>query len=107
MSDAEEVDSEVAPLVKRSRELCGCYSCRGGPREIGGHTIASPDKPRSTPSSCLAGEIFGVLVTIEANASPPPEAATRSSKEGPSAMSRAFAYAIVSIALYFLVKGLI
>ena len=49
------------PLTVEARKRCGCYNCLGGPRDLGAHTIAMPDNPRSTPTSCLAGEWLRIL----------------------------------------------
>ena len=53
----EDLDEKLHQYVERARKICGCYNCQGM-MEIGAHTIATPDKPRRTPSSCLAREIF-------------------------------------------------
>lgn len=45
--------SSDAALVHFAREACGCMGCSGA-REIGAHTIAAPNSPRMTPTTCLA-----------------------------------------------------
>lgn len=49
--------AELTMLVAQAREVCGCYACCGL-REVGAHTIATPDKPRPTPSSCVANTLL-------------------------------------------------
>lgn len=59
LTDAER--TQYAALVGQARSLCGCYACCGS-REIGAHTIQTPDKPRPTPISCLASGVLAGLV---------------------------------------------
>lgn len=49
--------------IAEARKLCGCYACCGL-RDIGEHTIIG-GKPRITPSSCLAAQVFQELSTPE------------------------------------------
>ena len=49
----DDQPSSNAALVHFAREDCGCLGCAGA-REIGAHTIATPDNPRPTPTTCLA-----------------------------------------------------
>lgn len=63
MSDSHALLA-IKALVEQAREACQCLSC-GGAREIGGHTIATPDSPRRTPMSCLAPTVLDYLLERE------------------------------------------